>query len=166
MLSPSSPGTAPLPPLLPPAPALAAELWDAVSKWGMVSANGGCGHAPQDTGCMCRLCMCGWIMLVPHCSALLPLADRNMTGRLVYDRLWARVCLHVCVFVRLCWCRFNHNLRTNPTTDIPMSYIMYITDAWWHLNAESTLPASGGACVCGVWCVWCVPYSPTKDFQI
>lgn len=84
----------PPPPAPAPAPGLAAELWDGVSKWGMASASGGCGCAPQDPGCVRRPRMCGWIMLVPHCSALLPPADRNMTGWLVYDR---RVYVCVCV---------------------------------------------------------------------
>lgn len=55
-------------------------------------------------------------MLVPHCSALLPLADRNVTGRLVYDRLWASVCVFDCA---------GASLTTTYTTQIQQREFIY-----------------------------------------
>lgn len=88
-LTSSSSGTPPPPSHLFLLQVLAAELWDVMSKWGMASASGGyrCGLVRTGTLDACAGFMCGWIMLVSHCSALLPPADRNVTGWLVYDRL-------------------------------------------------------------------------------
>lgn len=49
--------------------------------------------------CARMLCLCGGIAPMPHCSALPPPLDANVTGGLVCDRLTASVCVCFCVIL-------------------------------------------------------------------
>lgn len=95
-------------------PALAADLWDAMSKWEMVSAvEGVCVRGSGRGSCwvFCMsvhtVCMCGGMgscLVVPHRCCLVWPWPRDR--RLVYDRLRISVCVCDSVFmcVRATYC--------------------------------------------------------------